>query len=42
MYLPKATNEKNGTCLLINKEDSSDEELASKDGYDSLYLRAAL
>jgi len=30
--LPKTTNEKKGTSLLIHKEDSSDEELASEDG----------
>jgi len=33
--LPKTTTEKKGTSLLINKEDSSYEKLASDDQYDS-------
>jgi len=32
--LPKTSNEKKGTNLLINKENSSDKELTSEDKYD--------
>ena len=33
--LPQTANEKKGTILLVVKEDSSDKELASEDGYNS-------
>ena len=32
--MPKTSNEKKGTNLLINKENSSDKELTSEDKYD--------